>query len=152
MKEYPTDEELELLISQLEKQELYAPRHLKEEILKQAFPEQTVEALPKSGGGERAVQLFTYRLKIIAGMAAAIFMLAVLPSLGWESRYETGWEREDQNGQKMEIAREMRDKQDDMEKDENTDLSVNLNYILNENMRKTSERMNSFVGQINFFK
>lgn len=152
MKEYPTDEELELFISQLEQQELYAPRHLKEEILKQAFPEQTVEALPKSGGGERAVQLFTYRLKIIAGMAAAIFMLAVLPSLGWESGYATGLEREERNGQKMEIAKEMADKQDDMEKDENTDASVNLNYRLNESMRKTSERMNSFVGQMNFFK
>ena len=68
MNKYPTDEELELFIRQMEQQELYAPRHLKEQILSQAFPKQTVEALPKSGSGQGSVRLLSYRLKIIAGI------------------------------------------------------------------------------------
>ena len=36
MKEDPTDEELALFISRMEQQKLYAPGHLKEEILKLA--------------------------------------------------------------------------------------------------------------------
>ncbi len=152
MKEYPTDEELALFINSLEQQELYAPRYLKEEILKRAFPEQTVQAQPRPGGGERRVRLFTYRLKIITGMAAAVFMLAVLPSFGRENGYEAGAEWEGRSEQEMEIAQDMADWQDKMEDEENADASTNLNYILNEHMRKTSERMNSFIGQINFFK
>lgn len=148
MKEYPTEEELALFISQLEQQELYAPRHLKEEIIKQAFPEQTVEAAPKSGGGERAVQLFVYRLKIIAGMAAALFMLAMLPSLG--NGYEADQDTEGFRKRKVEMEQEMADAGEDTEED--ADFGMNLNYILNENMRRTSEKMNFFIGQINFFE
>ena len=51
MKDYMTDEELELFIEHMEQRELYAPKHMKEQILNQAFPKQTVEVLPKSGGG-----------------------------------------------------------------------------------------------------
>ena len=152
MKEYPTDKELALFISRMEQQELYAPGHLKEEILKRAFSEQTVEALPKSGGGERTVQFFVYRLKIIAGMAAAIAMLAVLPSLGAESGY--GWDRtaEKWNGQETEMIREIYDEKESMEEEANEESGRNLNYILNENMRRTTEAMNSVMGRINIFK
>ncbi len=79
MKEYPTDEELEFLINHLEKQELYAPKHMKEQILSKAFPEQTAEMFPTTGRRARPVQTFTYRLKIIAGMAAALIMLMIIP-------------------------------------------------------------------------
>lgn len=86
MREYPTDEELELFIQQMEQQELYAPKHMKEQILEKAFPRQTVEVLPKSGSG-REVRLFTYRLKIAAGMAAALVMLMLLPGILGSGRY-----------------------------------------------------------------
>lgn len=81
MSGYPTDEELERLIRQLEEQELYAPKHMKEQILSQAFPKQTVKEFPVSGSRTRTVQSLTYRLKIIAGMAAAIFMLMIIPAI-----------------------------------------------------------------------
>lgn len=81
MSGYPTDEELERLISQLEGQELYAPKHMKEQILSQAFPKQTAEEISVSGSRVRRVQSFTYRLKIIAGMAAAIIMLMFIPAV-----------------------------------------------------------------------
>ena len=81
MSGYPTDEELERMIRQLEEQELYAPKHMKEQILNQAFPKQTVKEFPLSGSGMRTVQTFTYRLKIITGMAAAIFMLMIIPTI-----------------------------------------------------------------------
>ena len=51
MREYLTDEELERMIDQLEGQELYAPKYLKEEILNKAFPKQTEQVLPKSKSG-----------------------------------------------------------------------------------------------------
>ena len=86
MNRYPTDEELEQLIQNLEQQELYAPAHLKDEILTRAFPKQTVEVLPKSKSSDvvpiskgKVVSLFSYRLKIVVGMAAAIIMLAIIP-------------------------------------------------------------------------
>ena len=82
MKEYPSDEELRLFIEELERQELYAPKHMKEQILNRAFPKQTAQGLPTPGGGRDPVQLFSYRLKIIAGMAAALMMLVLLPIQG----------------------------------------------------------------------
>ena len=145
MREYPTDEELALFISRMEQQKLYAPGYLKEEILKRAFSEQTVEALPKSGGGERSVQFFVYRLKIIA-------MLAVLPSLGAENGYGWGKTAQKWNGQEIELAGEIPGEKECMEEEANEESGRNLNYILNENMRRTTEAMNSVMGRINIFK
>ena len=96
MKDYMTDEELELFIEHMEQRELYAPKHMKEQILNRAFPKQTAQGLPAPGGGRDPVQLFSYRLKIIAGMAAALMMLVLLPIQGelqeaqraeWEEAY-----------------------------------------------------------------
>jgi len=139
MKEYPTDEELELFIEQLEMQELYAPRHMKEQILNRAFPKQTVEAQPGSGGEKSAVQLFSYRLKIIAGMAAALLMLVLLPIQGElrEARGNPGsfeeWEESRQEKWKEE-AREEKE--------------PDLNYMLNGRVRKAGERLNAWIGQL----
>ncbi len=138
MNKYPTDEELELFIRQMEQQELYAPRHLKDQILSQAFPKQTVEVLPKSGIGQGSVRLLSYRLKIIAGMAAAIFMLLVLPSLGMDSEYRMakdmeGWEQEEAAWAK---------EQDGMY----------LNGVLNERAWKINQRLNSWFGQKDGFQ
>lgn len=135
MNEYPTDEELELFIEQMEGQELYAPRHMKEQILNQAFPKQTGETLPESGG-RGAVSIFTYRLKIIAGMAAAIIMLMVIPSLGADDSYRVDLEAQ---GSPF-----------DEQADEGN--QVDINYVLNERMREVSLKINFWFGRIDSYQ
>lgn len=128
MNGYPTDEELELLISQLEKQELYAPKHMKEQILSQAFPKQTVEIFPKSGSESRSVQTFTYRLKIIAGMAAALIMLMIIPAVGIGKNYGTD----------EQIA--------DRERD------VYANEVFGEQTRELNRKFNAWFEKVNSFQ
>lgn len=132
MREYPTDEELEQLIAELEKQELYAPKHMKEQILSQVFPKQTDKMPAKSGSAQRPVALFAYRLKIVAGMAAALMMLAVIPI---------------QNGSLIptNIVEERQTKQQER-KDEK---KINLNAFLNESMRKANRKMNTWLEREN---
>ena len=132
MREYPTDEELERLIAQLEQQELYAPKHMKEQILSQVFPKQTDKTPAKSGSAQKPVALFTYRLKIIAGMAAALMMLAVIPM---------------QNGNLLPLnaVEELQTKQQER-KDEK---GINLNAFLNESMRKVNRKMNTWMVKEN---
>ena len=64
MKNYPTDEELNAFLEKLEQQELYAPEHLKEEIMKKVF-------LPELSKTEekKMVPFAVYVLKMAAGMA-----------------------------------------------------------------------------------
>lgn len=138
MKEYPTDEELELFVEQLEQQELYAPKYMKEQILSRAFPKQTAEVLPRSGGGKGSVQLFSYRLKIIAGMAAAFLMLVLLPIQG--------------------ELRESRESMKDLEKWENSlqeswkgdeeENALDVNNMLNGGVRRAGERLNAWIGRL----
>ena len=132
MREYPTDEELERLIAELEQQELYAPKHMKEQILSQVFPKQTDKMPAKSGSAQKPIALFTYRLKIIAGMAAALIMLAVIPM---------------QNGNLLPLnaVEELQTKQQER-KDEK---EINLNAFLNESMRKVNRKMNTWLGKEN---
>lgn len=78
MNRYPTDEELYSLIEELEQEKLYAPRHLKEEILQKAA--QTKAEAESKRKKASPVSLFTYRLKIVAGMAAAIFLVFMIPA------------------------------------------------------------------------
>ncbi|MCM1136593.1 MAG: hypothetical protein NC400_13595 [Clostridium sp.] len=135
MNGYLTDEELNLFIEQLERQKLYAPPHMKEQILNQAFPEKTVEALPKSGGGERTIAFFSYRLKIIAGMAAAVFMLAALPVQEKEGGYEgTAGEQSRAEWLKEEALKD---------KDR-----IDINYMLNEGTRRANQEINSWFNKI----
>lgn len=136
MKEYPTDEELELFIEQLEQQELYAPMHMKEQILNRAFPKQTEEALPGTGGGRGSVQLFSYRLKIIAGMAAALLMLVLLPIEG-----ELGDARENPNGLEA-----WEDSLQENWKEEEKNVPA-LNDRINGGVRRTGERLNAWIGR-----
>ena len=133
MREYPTDEELERLIAQLEQQELYAPKHMKEQILSQVFPKQTDKMPAKSGSAQKPIALFTYRLKIIAGMAAALIMLAVIPM---------------QNGNLLPLnaVEELQTKQQE-QKDEEEE--INLNALLNESMRKVNRKMNAWLEKGN---
>lgn len=139
MSKYPTDEELELFIRQMEQQELYAPKHMKEQILSQAFPKQTVEVLPRSGSSMGSVQLFSYRLKIIAGMAAAIFMLLLLPSLGVDSEYRMEKEVETWEKKEEEAGAKKRDE-------------TSVNDVLNEGVRQVDQRLNNWFDQISNFQ
>lgn len=101
MNRYPSDEELERFIAQMEKEELYAPAHLKEEILSKSG------AAKQKNKGSAAysvrntqvvkIQMFTYSLKIATGMAAAIAMLMLIPQSdmqqtgsGWIQKIEAG--------------------------------------------------------------
>ena len=133
MREYPTDEELERLIAQLEQQELYAPKHMKEQILSQVFPKQTDKMPAKSGSAQKPIALFTYRLKIIAGMAAALIMLAVIPM---------------QNGNLLPLnaVEELQTKQQEQKDEEE---GINLNALLNESMRKVNRKMNAWLEKGN---
>lgn len=87
MNRYPTDEELNRLIEELEQQNLYAPKHLKQQILQQVLTQQNKQQVqadrevfwPKKGSAYKSVQMFTYSFKVVAGMAAAILMLVLLP-------------------------------------------------------------------------
>lgn len=135
MREYPTDEELELFIKQMEQQELYAPKHIKEQVLSQAFPKQTAEAGPFSGRGRAPVRLLAYRLKIIAGMAAAIFMLIMIPSLDMNREYGTAMEDNFREGQRMEFEWE----------DETS--GVNVNYRINESTQEVNRRIDGWFEQ-----
>ena len=136
MKDYMTDEELELFIEHMEKRELYAPKHMKEQILNQAFPKQTVEVLPKSGGGGKQASLLAYRIKIIAGMAAAIIMLMILPMQREIRGYESEMER-------RLYTESMREQVDDGKE------HIDLNTAFNEGTWKINRKINSWFDRIN---
>ena len=70
MNKYPSDEELELWIHNLEQEELYAPRHLKEEIMHKAL---------QSKKNSPPVSFLSYTVKMVAGMAAAVVLTFVIP-------------------------------------------------------------------------
>lgn len=136
MREYPTDEELKLWIEDLEQQELYAPRHMKEQILNQAFPKQAVELPSKAGSAQKPVTFLSYRLKMIAGMAAALIMLAVIPmqSVAYgPEKTEKAWEEEWKTRQQA-LPEEER---------------LNLNVLFNEGMRKVNKKMNTLFEKEN---
>ncbi len=138
MKEYPSDEELRLFIDELERQELYAPKHMKEQILNRAFPKQTAQGLPAPGGGRDPVQLFSYRLKIIAGMAAALMMLVLLPIQGeLQEAQRAEWEE----AYREEEAPD--DKEDAFRREE-----ADWNSILNGKMRRAGEKLNLWIGRL----
>ncbi len=136
MKDYMTDEELELFIEHMEQRELYAPKHMKEQILNQAFPKQTVEVLPKSGGGRKQASLLAYRIKIIAGMAAAIIMLMILPMQREIRGYESEMER-------RLYTESMREQEDDGKE------HIDLNTAFNEGTWKINRKINSWFDRIN---
>lgn len=136
MKDYMTDEELELFIRQMEQQELYAPRHMKEQILNQAFPKQTVEVLPKSGGSGKQASLLAYRIKIIAGMAAAIVMLMILPM------------RSEISGQEREMERRLRTESMREQEDDGKER-IDFNSVFNEGTWKVNRKINSWFDRIN---
>ncbi|MCL2052284.1 MAG: hypothetical protein FWG91_11260 [Lachnospiraceae bacterium] len=73
---YPTDEELSSLIENLEAEPLFAPPHLKGNIM----AEIDKITLPASGKRLRWWQgNSAYNMKVIAGMAAALILIFTLP-------------------------------------------------------------------------
>lgn len=140
MREYLSDEELARLIEQLEGQELYAPKHLKEEILNKAFPKQTEQAQPKpKSTGRKPISLFSYRLKIVAGMAAALIMLMLIPLGAGNGIYDNGIY---DNGMDDMTYRQKR--MEDMEQEYLKSGNESLNSILNEGARRLNKEINSW--------
>lgn len=137
MREYLSDEELARLIEQLEGQELYAPKHLKEEILNKAFPKQTEQAQPKPKSTRRKpVSLFSYRLKIVAGMAAALIMLMLIPLGAGNGIYDNGMDDMAYRQKRME----------DMEQEYLKSGNESLNSFLNEGARRLNQEINSWFN------
>lgn len=144
--QYPSDEDLFRFIEQLEQQELYAPKNMKEEILNRAFPKQTATAIAKSKSVEKKsvtqkknISLFPYRFKLVVGMAAAITMLMLIPMQGGERIYhatDSAWEEVQQNR----FA----------EADRSTDIS-DINYVLNNKTRNMNEKMNVLTERLDNF-
>lgn len=137
MNKYPTDEELALLIQELEQQELYAPKHMKEQILSRAFQKQTEDIRQKSGGAAGTAQLLAYRLKIVAGMAAALFMLILLPSIKMSSEYRMN--REEIKWQEDSAAKVIQEEEHE---------KMDINDMLNEGARQVNQKFNYWFGQI----
>ncbi len=77
MSRYPSDEELYRFIEELEKEELYAPRHLKEEILLKVDGEEKAEKSKNRKGQPTPFPVYT--IKMAAGIAAAIFEQSRFP-------------------------------------------------------------------------
>lgn len=140
MNKYPTDEELELFIQELEQQELYAPKHIKEQILSQAFQKQAEEARQKSGGGG-TVQLMAYRLKIVAGMAAALLMLILLPSIRMSGEYRMY--RDEIEWQQDNAARALQEEEQG---------KLDVNRVLNEGARQMNQKLNDWFGWLGDWK
>lgn len=112
MNGYPTDEELNSFIQELESEELYAPIHLKEEILHRVQKEsRPADAARKS---RQPVSLVVYTLKIAAGMAAAIMLVFFLPvrngsNISWAEeiqRQEDVYEPRERIGDKLHEKRQ----------------------------------------------
>lgn len=85
MNRYPTDEELKKIIEQMEMQELYAPKHLKEQIVLKVKESERSEV-----GSNHQVSFLVYTFKMVAGMAAALFLIFAIPaSNGSDLSYAT---------------------------------------------------------------
>lgn len=96
---YLSEEELNALIRQVESQEmLRAPVHLKTEVMEQVRRE-------KRGAKKR--QVFVYRAKVLAAMAAALTLLILMPDDRTESMGNMSIEQQaDESLEKMAIRRQ----------------------------------------------
>ena len=75
MNRYPTDEELSKWIEELEKQPLYAPAHMQEEVLCKLRKKEV-----QTKENSEKVSFFLYSFKMAIGMAAAIVLLFAVPA------------------------------------------------------------------------
>lgn len=82
MRSYLSDEELKKFMDSIEQEPLYAPRHLKEEIMK-SLKKQDIISVQKLR--QAKIQMFSYSMKIAAGMAAALLLTFMLPRMPVDS-------------------------------------------------------------------
>ena len=75
MNDYPTEEELNRMIEELEREQLYAPKHLKEDIL---FKARKIEK--RRNKNVQPVSFRMYTLKMAVGMAAAVLLVFMSPA------------------------------------------------------------------------
>lgn len=75
MNDYPTEEELNRMIEELEREQLYAPKHLKEDIL---FKARKIEK--RRNKNVQPVSFRMYTLKMAVGMAAAVLLVFMIPA------------------------------------------------------------------------
>ncbi len=78
MRSYLSDEELRKFIADIEQEPLYAPGHLKEEIMT-SLKKQDIISVQKLR--QAKVQMFAYSMKIVTGMAAALLLAFMLPQM-----------------------------------------------------------------------
>ncbi|MBD5456317.1 MAG: hypothetical protein HDR23_07570 [Lachnospiraceae bacterium] len=132
MNKYPTDEELNSLIEELEQQELYAPAHLKEEILLAARTQvRQEEAGSKSS---QPVSFLMYTLKMVVGMAAAVLLVFLIPS-GNGSNISRAQVQE----KKWSISEETR---------ERVSFDERVNERMNQKIREADAAFNELFGKI----
>lgn len=85
MQRYPTDKELNSFMEELEKEELYAPGNLKEEIFlkvreqSSAKPAEHDMSHGRRDKGMHGSSFLMYTFKMAAGMAAAVLLVFMIP-------------------------------------------------------------------------
>ena len=135
---YPTDEELLRFIEKLEAEPLFAPPHMKENILGE------IEKPTLFSSGQRAVRRqgsLAYNLKVIAGMAAALALIFIMPL---DFNIE-GWQ-EQANEQRIEMAKEKYGSgQDDSESEFSRLYRIGTTAITDTNMI-IIEKLNNLNG------
>ena len=126
MSRYPTDEELNRLIEELERQPLYAPAHLQESVLCKLQEE---EKRKRETSGK--VSFFLYSAKMAVGMAAAIVLLFAIPANDGSSKsYASELRRE------SEAAGERLDEHFENGREKLLQLSEKINTMVDELFQK----------------
>lgn len=97
MNRYPTDQELMEWVEQLEQTQMYAPRHLKEEILLQAAEmDAALQKAERKPVRSKNKEFFVYSLKVIGSIAAVLLLLITIPVDSDSSTPTVKYEQEDQ--------------------------------------------------------
>lgn len=116
MQRYPTDEELNSFMEELEKEELYAPGNLKEEILLKVREQSSAETAEHGMGHGRqdkrmhGSSFLLYTFKMAAGMAAAVLLVFMIPfndgsSISLAETPEIEWDASKEEQLKKDSAR-----------------------------------------------
>lgn len=144
MQGYPTDEELNSFIEEIEREEMYVPKHLKEEILLKAQKQTAMEKSEHNRAQSSSFLLYT--LKMAAGMAAAVLLvfmipagdgsnisLAKVPKLEWDASEEERLQKDrDKVSLGDRISRYMNEKREENDKEENK-ISDKLDELFHKN-------------------
>lgn len=127
MNRYPSDDELYRFIEELEKEELYAPEHLKEEILFKV----------KEGEKAQPTSFLLYTLKMVAGIAAAVFLIFLIPVQDGSNTSKAGF---------LEKEWSISEKWEERKDEEEIDLSERINERADQKRRELGEAVNSLFG------